>query len=105
MHVHSQPLLQNLLMDVYELGRDEVLMARTCINPLTPRDFIKNTNMSPYFFKWILTCFRSLLYIPTPISHERSNFQFYKSDKIILISLPWHRKVLKTVIFVFFRYL
>ena len=27
METHSQPLLQNRLMDVYRLGRDEVLMA------------------------------------------------------------------------------
>ena len=28
MGTHSQPLLQNRLMDVMKLGRDEVLMAR-----------------------------------------------------------------------------
>ena len=28
MVTHSQPLLQNRLMDVYEFGRDEVLIAR-----------------------------------------------------------------------------
>ena len=30
-NTHSQPLLQNHLMDVYEICRDEVLMARTCM--------------------------------------------------------------------------
>ena len=32
LRTHSQPLLQNCLMDVYETwGRDEVLIARTCV--------------------------------------------------------------------------
>ena len=36
------------------------------INPLTPRDFIKNTKMSPYFFTWILTCFRFAIIYTNP---------------------------------------
>ena len=36
MGTHSQPLLQNRLIDVYELGRDEVLMAHTCVKVFRP---------------------------------------------------------------------
>ena len=36
MGAHSQPLLQNRLMDVTKLGRDEVLMTRTCIKVFRP---------------------------------------------------------------------
>ena len=75
-------------------------------NPLTPRDFMKNTKISPYFFKWILTYFRFAFIYTNPYITWKIKLQILQiRQNNFICRYHGNEKVFKTVIFVFFRYL
>ena len=70
---------------------------------LTPRDFIKNTKMSPNFFKWILTGFRLAFIYTNPYITLKIKLQIFQIRQNIF-NLRYHgnENVLKTVCFCVF---